>query len=366
MPSRNARPAGGSDTKALLIVNPTQFGYHPGTYYPCKWAQADFRITYHGFDAGKPKLALEGIAVDYVARRGHLLTRYVRFLRSCVAECRKAHDVIFIKYFPGCSVLRALHPRGKLILDIRTASVARRPRQRRWLDRLLRLESRFFRHVTIISSSLARKLGFDPKDMHILPLGAEPVATSRKEFSALRLLYVGTLSGRRIEDTVRGFHRFYREAGDTLDLTYEIIGAGNQGELDQLRVLVKELGLDQVISLPGYIHHRELASHYERCNVGISYVPIDDVYDCQPPTKTFEYLLAGLPVIATNTSENAAVITEHNGLLTEDTPQAFYEALKKLLRNRGSYSSDKIRSDALQYSWETIVRSNLVPYIHSL
>jgi len=354
------------DTKRLLIINPRQFGYHLGTYYHCKWAHADFRITYHGFDAGEPKLALDGITVDYVPRRGNLLARYLRFLRSCMTECRKGYDVILVKYFPGCSVLRVLNPRGRLVLDIRTGSVALHPRKRRWLDRILRLESLFFRHVAIISESLADKLGLDKGNVHILPLGADPVETSRKTFSSLHFLYVGTLSGRRIEDTIMGFHRFYLEAGRTADMTYEIIGDGHRGELDQLRALVKELGLDRVVSLPGYIHHRELASHYERCNAGVSYVPIDDIYDCQPPTKTFEYLLAGMPVIATSTRENASVITEHNGVLIDDTPEGFYEGVKALARNRGTYDSDAIRTDALRYSWETIVHSNLVPYLRSV
>lgn len=133
-----------------------------------------------------------------------------------------------------------------------------------------------------------------------------------------------------------------------------------------MQAWVKDHGLEDVVSLPGFVPHRELARYYEKCNVGVSYVPINRIYDCQPPTKTFEYLLAGLPVIATNTSENAAVITEHNGLLIEDTPEAFYQALKKLAENRIAYCSDRIRAEALKYSWETIVHSNLVPYINAL
>jgi glycosyltransferase involved in cell wall biosynthesis len=354
------------DTKRLLIINPKQFGYHLDTYYYCKWAPAEFRTTYHGFDAGEPKLALEGVAVDYVPRQGHLLARYLRFLRSCITECHKGYDVIFVKYFPGCSVLRVLNPRDRLVLDIRTGSIALHPGKRRWLNRILRLESLFFRHVTIISASLADRLGLDRRNVHVLPLGADPVKTVRKEFSSLHFLYVGTLSGRRIEDTILGFHKFYQEAGRTADMTYEIIGEGYHGELGRLRALVEKLGLDRVVSLPGYIHHRELASRYEKCNAGVSYVPIDDIYDCQPPTKTFEYLLAGMPVIATNTSENASVITEHNGVLIDDTPEGFYEGAKSLARNRRTYDSNAIRTNALQYSWETIVHSNLVPYLCSV
>jgi glycosyltransferase involved in cell wall biosynthesis len=292
------------------------------------------QITYHGFDVGQPKLAPDGVEIHYVPRRGNLLARYLRFLGSCVAECGGNYDVIFLKYFAGCSLLRLWHLRKQFVLDIRTGSIAER-RWKRWCqDLILRVESLGFRHVTVISTSLARKLGL--AQAHLLPLGADPVETGPKDFSALRLLYVGTFHGRRIEDTLAAFHRLYLTAGQAVEMTYDVVGDGFHGELDRLRTWVRERGLDHVVSLPGFVPHRELARYYEKCNVGVSYVPINRIYDCQPPTKTFEYLLAGLPVIATNTSENAAVITEHN------------------------------RTDALKYSWEAVVRANLIPYINSL
>jgi glycosyltransferase involved in cell wall biosynthesis len=352
------------DTQKLLIIYPKQFGYHLGTYYYCKWAQADFRITYHGFDSDQPRLAPQGVDVHYVSRRGNRVTRYLRFLQSCLRECGAGHDMIFLKYFPGCSLLRLLHPRQRFVLDIRTGSIAQNPLKRRCEDLLLRAESLAFPHTTVISASLARKLRL--ARAHILPLGADPRDLSPREFSGLHLLYVGTLEGRRLENTVQAFHRFYVEAGSSVEMTYALVGEGPNGERDSLRAWVKDHGLEGVVSLPGFVHHRELGRYYEKCNIGVSYIPINPIYDCQPPTKTFEYLLAGLPVLATKTSENAAVITEHNGLLIDDTPEAFYEALKKLASGRNAYSSERIRTEALRYSWETIVRSNLVPYLKAL
>jgi glycosyltransferase involved in cell wall biosynthesis len=362
-------PGGGVEMscgRRLLIINPKQFGYHLDTYHYCKWACDDFQITYLGFDGGRPKRMVEGVGVHYVSGRGCLPARYLRFLASCAAECGGGHDAVFVKYFPGCSLLRWLHPRGRLVLDIRTGSIASRFWKRRWWDGLLRWESRCFDHITVISASLAAKLGLPASKVHLLPLGADPVPTSSKTFSCLHLLYVGTFTGRRIEDTVVGFHRFYSEVGRSVDATYDIVGDGYDGELGRLRALVQRLGLHDVVSLPGFVLPDELTPYYEKCNVGVSYVPINDIYDCQPPTKTFEYLLAGLPVVATNTAENAAVITEHNGLLIDDTPTAFYEALKTLTGHPAAYCPDRIRREALVYSWERIVRSNLVPYLRSL
>ncbi len=353
-----------SNPKRLLILNRAQFGYHWPMYSYCKWGQTDFQITYQGFDTGQPKLDADEVEVHYIPRSRGLVRRYLRFLGSCLAECGKDYDAILVRYFPGCSLLRLWHPRRQFVLDIRSGSIASNLWKRWGQDSLLRLESLGFRHVTILSASLACKLGL--VRAHLLPLGADPVETPAKDFSALHLLYVGTFHGRRLEDTITGFHRFYREMKHAVKMTYDVIGDGLNGERGRLQTWVKDHGLEDVVSLPGFVPHRELARYYEKCNFGVSYVPINRIYDCQPPTKTFEYLLAGLPVIATNTSENAAVITEHNGLLIDDTPEAFYGGLKKLAQTRVAYSSNGIRADALKYSWEAIVRSNLVPYLDSL
>ena len=101
-----------SDHPRLLIINPKQFGYHLDTYYYCKWARADFRITYHGFDAGQPRLDPNGAESSLCfPTRESCAALPPRFLRSCVAEAGKGYDVVFIKHFPGCSLLRLRHPR---------------------------------------------------------------------------------------------------------------------------------------------------------------------------------------------------------------------------------------------------------------
>jgi len=90
---------------------------------------------------------------------------------------------------------------------------------------------------------------------------------------------------------------------------------------------------------------------------------MNEIYDCQPPTKTFEYVFAGMPVIATATSENRRVINRTNGILIKDDPKSFYEALRELYFRREEFYSEKIRHSCLGYSWESIVKKNLIPYL---
>jgi len=48
-------------------------------------------------------------------------------------------------------------------------------------------------------------------------------------------------------------------------------------------------------------------------------------YDCQPATKTFEYILSGMVCIATSTYENKKLINNINGVLCNDIQKALQE-----------------------------------------
>jgi glycosyltransferase involved in cell wall biosynthesis len=250
-------------------------------------------------------------------------------------------------------------------LDIRTGSI-KTSYWRRWIeDALLICESKVFRHVVVLSESLARKLGLTPGRYRVLPLGADVLADNEKRFDALRLLYVGTLSGRQIEKTILGFAEFHRRHKGEIEMSYTIAGDGYRGELDQLKHLADELGLGEVVKCLGFVNHADLAPYWRDCNVGVSFIPINDIYDCQPATKTFEYLLAGMPVIATGTLENARVVNQDNGVLIDDSAQAFCNGIETIWLNRSKYNSGSVRATSASYRWKNIVYENLLPYLAS-
>ncbi len=350
----------------LVILNRVQFGYHLDTYYYAKFASRRLRITYVGFDTGSPKLHVDGVAVKYVGYEGRKSLRYLRLLAAFARETRRCRGIVFVNYFPGCSLLRCFGSAARMIMDIRTGSVHPNLLVRRWENRLMRWESRLFRNVSVISQGLAERLHLRPHRVHFLPLGAEHTAVEAKRFDRLDLLYVGTLDGRRIEDTVVGFERFVRDRGGQISLTYTIVGGSRNGRLEQLRRMVRLKGLDGIVHLPGYVHRTQLQDILARCNVGVAYVPINDMYDCQPVTKTFEYLFAGMPVIATATTENRKVIDRPHGVLIEDTPEGFYGGLKEVCARRDEFDSEKIRFCRPESSWHRIVGLNFVPYVQRI
>jgi glycosyltransferase involved in cell wall biosynthesis len=350
--------------KNLVIISQSQFGYHTDTYYYCKYLKEEYAITYLCWDHSLPKIEMDGVQVVYVNREGNALVRALRFLRKALKEIdSSSKPIVFIKYFKGVSLLlRLLRPKHYFVLDIRTGSVHHHPMVRRFEDARLKFETLFFKNVTIISESLAEKLCLTEK-AHILPLGADVISDSVKSFDGLHLLYVGTLFNRNIDVTIRGFKQFYEEFKDKLSLSYTIIGSGPNNEEQILKEMVAQYGLSGIVTVTGEILHTQLKSWFDKANVGVSYVPMTDYYDCQPVTKTFEYLLSGIPVIATATSENKKVVDQSNGVLAGDTVEEFCCGLEKIYQARQQFDSTQIRNKALCYSWENIVRKNLHTYL---
>ena len=351
--------------KSLLILNRVQFGYHSGTFYYCKYLPDEYDVTYVCWDYGRPRLELPGITVIYVARDGSKALRYKRFIASAITHARRDFDYFFFQYFPGCSLLRLVRPAREMIFDVRTGSVELSLFRRLIADLILRLEASLFPNVTVISRGLSKKLWFSESRTHVLPLGSEVISANNKHFHELRLLYVGTLQGRRLHETVLGLHQFMKASGDGIACSYTIIGAGWGNEENDLRTLVHTLGLDPVVKVIGRIPHDQLSGYFNKANIGISYIPMTSYYNFQPPTKTFEYLLSGMAVIATATFENRSIVNEENGILIGDSAAEFAAGLSALASRLSTFDSRRIRESSQSHLWANIIRSNLVPYLQT-
>ena len=89
-------------------------------------------------------------------------------------------------------------------------------------------------------------------------------------------------------------------------------------------------------------------------------------FDNQPPTKTYEYLVSGLPVIATGTKENAKILNDSCGVLIDDNEVSFALGLQAIVSKRKTFNSAKIRNMYQENLWENIVNNNLKNYIEEL
>lgn len=351
--------------KKLLIVHPRgQFGYQTSSYYLSIYLQADFDITYVCWDYGLDRIEEKNVQVKYISRAGGKIQRLWRYV-SCISREIKAtpYDLVYVVHFYLCSLLRFLANHPRMILDIRTGRIG--PREA-WLQRkahnlLIRLESLFFEKVVILSDSLRADLGIAERKCHIFPLGAEQHPVGPKRFDAMRLLYVGTLAQRSIEKTVEGFALFRKEVSPDIGLSYDIVGFGTPEAEGAVENAIRTSGCRDLVRFHGRVPQKRLGPFLEHGNIGVAFVPIDDRYQSQPSTKIFEYHLAGMPVLATATRENARSIKPENGVLVNDDPEDFCNGLRLIHRNLSTYDSEKIKAGSADLSWESIVRRNLAP-----
>lgn len=345
----------------MLIIDKNPYGILVDTYKYCQYLQNQYDITYVCIDYGYPKLDSGRVKVKYTLYTRNKLFRGIVFTIMSLYYVLISNGFIYISYYPGCGLLKKIVFWKKMHIDVRTLSVASDPIERERWNNSLRDTIRKFDTISCISEGVKKLLYISGnKKVYVIPLGADVISSCPKSFEKLNLLYVGTLNNRRIIDTVIGFHDFLKKHKDE-DPHYIIIGDGE--EFEMIKQYVIKYNLESKIELKGKIPYTELKPYFDCCNVGVSYVPITDYYQYQPPTKTFEYIMSGLYCMATSTFENSRVITPINGVLFEDSSIAFCNALDNIYLNRHLFDSGKIKKTLTGYLWHEIVTNYFVPLL---
>ncbi len=340
----------------LLFVNQTQFGYHIDYLQYCKYLKQDFDITFLCWDYNLKKINESDINIHYVNRRGNIIIRNLRFIKYVLNSIKsQPFNFVFIHYFRGVSFISLLSKKKQALhLDIRTGFISPNYINRTFNNAILSIESLFFKSISIISIGLRNKLHIK-ESAFILPLGASQIYVEHHNKIKLHLLYVGTFTNRNLKDTIDGFYQFLKNQTHK-DFYYTIVGNGWKDEKKELENKINELGLQKNINLTGYVPYNELLQYYEIANVGVSYIPITPYYEFQPATKTFEYLMAGMPVIATQTYENKEVINQTNGVLISDNPQSFANGISQIYNTMDIFDKKKIKQSVEKHEWCTIIQ----------
>ncbi len=348
---------------SVLFVIPDQYGYSAGYTYYCKYlTKLGYKVGVICLDAGKPKKQLYyNETVFYVNYSKNAISYRLEMLKT-IYKVKNNYNNIVLKRFPGVLIFLVVLLGKRTWLDIRTGSVARKKIHRAIENFLIKTESLFFRKIFILSLLLAKELSLPSKKVILLPLGADEISKKTKTYTdSMCLLYIGTLVGRNLHECIEGFAKFYNENKDKLKLHFDIIGDGPDFDKNKVIDAIDKNQLSQVVIYHGYLLHDEAVSFFDKCNIGVSYIPMTQFYQNQPPTKTFEYILSGLVCLATNTTANKELINKTNGVLHNDNPEAFYQALNIVYKNRHLYNCSSIKSSLHQFHWEEIVRNILIP-----
>lgn len=138
-----------------------------------------------------------------------------------------------------------------------------------------------------------------PDAVHTIPNGVDtrrfsPSVWSR-DLPTFTLGFVGTLKPwHGVEDLVRAFGILHAE-----DPSYRLLLVGDGPELARIEQVIAELELDGAVELTGAVQPAEIPRFLTRMDVAVApYPPLEDFYFS--PLKIYEYLAAGLPVVASD------------------------------------------------------------------
>jgi glycosyltransferase involved in cell wall biosynthesis len=170
----------------------------------------------------------------------------------------------------------------------------------------------------------------------------------------IRIVYVGSVSKERGRDVMLDAIALVNQGGSKAHLT--IIGASNE-EIHYCNRYAAHLGIAEMISVMGRISGAEIPQYLKDADIGICLWEDKEWWRFNPPTKLFEYLVAGLPVLASNIRTHTQYITNwENGLIFEYGSQYLADAIDSLYVHRSELTTMKNNSALIgkQYLWSKI------------
>lgn len=349
----------------LVVINKTQFGKNTDSYKWCEYLSQHYAVTYIGFDMGYEKTRCKRVNVRYIpCTRGKWL-RSLLFMTYTLGFLLFFRGKILIVWFQGCELYKRLLPFRHMILNVRSLSITRDKWSRQKKDEKIYQAARLFDQVTVISNEMRSKFSSRGLETDVFPITADVISETDKTFDTLRLLYLGVLSGRDLKKTLWGLQMFVNKYPDR-PISYTIVGGEQDNTYREIERLIIELGLSQKVRMHKEVSYIEVKHYLDEANIGVSFIPQTEYYDCQPPTKTFEYILSGLFCLATNTKGHRIIIDEKNGYLHEASAQGFLEALEYVYQHRENMQSSVIRSTLLHNTWKEVINKALLPIIGKL
>lgn len=349
----------------LLIIDINPFGALTDSVKWVEYLKGEWNITMICF-AAKDGSKAKG--------KGFKLIQLRNFhKRQIKALCFLLYTIIYlifykgkivVEYFPTCEIYKRLFPWKRMLVDVRTLSVSNDESVRNLHNARLVKACSSYDKVTAISEGVANQMSLP--NTSVLPLGSDVISSTDKIFTdAVRLIYVGTFTNRQIERTIEGVVAFHREH-PKVPIIYRIIGYGTNNEERLFRKIIEKHAAADYIKFIGKVAHDNLKPYFDNSNVGLSFVPITDYYNDQPPTKTYEYCLSGIYCIATATTVNKSLINSQNGILINDTAQAIKYGIEHFWSNREKLCSTEIHKSLQECTWKNIVINKFSPILKSL
>ena len=185
------------------------------------------------------------------------------------------------------------------------------------------------------------KQGIPESKMVSLPMGINPDLFSAKSSSTIKqrydlggkriILYIGTLDRHRQLSIL--LHSFQNVLRSMTNVKLLLVGDGNSKK--NLKQLAEKLQIAHEVVFTGCVPYSEIPNYIDAADICLSIIPPLEMFKVSSPTKLFEYMAMGKPVIANEEiPEQKEVITAGNGgVLVKFDAKSISTAIIELLNN---------------------------------
>jgi glycosyltransferase involved in cell wall biosynthesis len=175
--------------------------------------------------------------------------------------------------------------------------------------------------------------------------------------------YLGVISNQDgVDHMIRAAHHLVRDHGFS-DFQAVIIGDGPA--LPQLRVLARELGVDEHITFTGYLSGEPLLQHLSAFDIGLIPDPVNECNDKLSMNKVFEYTALGIPVVAYRLAETQRLLREVAIYAETPDPQGLADACLQLMRDdalRAERAAKAAELSQESFNWPTEAEKYVAAY----
>ncbi|MCP4021133.1 MAG: glycosyltransferase, partial [Desulfobacteraceae bacterium] len=215
-------------------------------------------------------------------------------------------DIVYIFNYPSwpglLGFLKKEFPDKKFILDLKSPLLAEGKKREEIQKNGMPAQDNLDAIVTLAKENVPTWIPDCSLDPFVYPLGIDlslfhaPSAMDRAH--CLKFVYIGVIHEKRQLDLLIGiFHTFVTRKSTNACL--DIYGAGPDQE--RLQEKISSLSHGNQIRLCGLVPQKELIQKLADYDAGIAWVPYEE-YDTSPSLKAIEYMAAGLPIMASDTT----------------------------------------------------------------
>lgn len=200
--------------------------------------------------------------------------------------------------------------------------------------------------------------GVSASTVHLIPMGVsdrfESVVPTCAGLEPLRLVYTGTIAVDRGRDVMLEGLALARKQGLPVHLT--LVGAAPEA-LAYCHARAEALGIADALQLVGRVPGSEIPRHLAQAHLGVCLWADKPWWRFNPPTKLFEYLVAGLPLLVSNIRTHTDYVQQGvNGWVFDYSPEGFAEGIAAVWARRQEVPTwaQQARAGAQAYRWAAI------------